>query len=72
MVFFKRDHVWDSICGLKGYMFDWSNLKKYAKIDWKKLQNIMPSERSQSQKNPILYESISVNSRISKPREKVD
>lgn len=51
-------------------MFDLSNLKKYAKIDWKKLQNIIPSERSQSPKNPILYESVYVKSRISKPREK--
>lgn len=27
-----------------------SNIKKCAKVDWKNLQNIMPSERSQSQK----------------------
>ena len=27
-----------------------SNIKKYAKVDWKNLKNIMLSERSQSQK----------------------
>ena len=27
-----------------------SNLKKYAKVDWKNLKSIMLSERSQSQK----------------------
>ena len=37
-----------------------SNIKKYAKVDWKNLKNIMLSERSQSQKTTLLHDLIYV------------
>lgn len=54
MIFFKKDQMWDSIWGLKGYMFDLSNLKKYAKIG-RSFKTLCQAKEVSPQKSQIVW-----------------